>query len=124
MPCCADALQGFWWAHMGWFADGAAAVERPMLDHSNVPDLTSQVFYRFLAATWFPQLLIRHALTQYFGGLSAVVWTLAFPTVWGWHVTFLVNSAAHIWGRQPYNTGGHVEIYSCSMTALTSHTMF
>jgi hypothetical protein len=24
----------------------------------------------------------------------------------GWHSTFLVNSAAHTWGRQPYDTGG------------------
>jgi len=41
-----------------------ACVERPYLDHSNVPDLTKQPFYRFLASTWFVQLIARHIITQ------------------------------------------------------------
>eukprot|EP00879_Flechtneria_rotunda_P014913 GHRR01015583.1.p1 GENE.GHRR01015583.1~~GHRR01015583.1.p1 ORF type:complete len:384 (+),score=68.88 GHRR01015583.1:424-1575(+) len=97
--------EGFWWSHMGWFANQQAACERPTLDHSNVTDLTCQPFYKFLQATWFWQLIARHLITQAFFGTEAVCWTLAFPIVWGWHVTFLVNSAAHLWGYQIYETG-------------------
>lgn len=39
-------------------------------------------------------------------GWGAVVWTNAFPILWGWHTIFLVNSASHLWGRQPYDAGG------------------
>eukprot|EP00878_Enallax_costatus_P017915 GHUV01018837.1.p2 GENE.GHUV01018837.1~~GHUV01018837.1.p2 ORF type:complete len:264 (+),score=45.55 GHUV01018837.1:324-1115(+) len=56
--------EGFWWSHMGWFADAKAQVERPTLDHSNVTDLSGQWFYRFLEATWFWQLIARHLITQ------------------------------------------------------------
>lgn len=45
-------------------AAAQAQVERTTLDHSNVTDLSSQWFYRFLAATWFWQLIARHLITQ------------------------------------------------------------
>lgn len=80
-------------------------MEKALLDHSNVPEMKAQPFYLFLEKTWFLQLLVRHAVTHLLGGTNAVCWTLAVPIVWGWHVTFLVNSAAHIWGDRPYETG-------------------
>jgi fatty-acid desaturase len=56
---------------------------------------------------FFPWLfIIKPYLTYtYLGGMSAVAWSIAVPMVAGWHSTFLVNSAAHVWGRQPYETG-------------------
>jgi stearoyl-CoA desaturase (delta-9 desaturase) len=56
---------------------------------------------------FFPWLfIIKPCLTYtYLGGMGAVAWTIAVPMVAGWHSTFLVNSAAHVWGRQPYETG-------------------
>jgi hypothetical protein len=41
----------------------------------------------------------------YLGGWSGVVWSIAVPMVITWHSTFLVNSAAHVYGRRPYETG-------------------
>ena len=56
--------------------------------------------------TFFPWLFIaKPLLTHYFFGMTGVIWTLAFPLAFGWHATFLVNSACHIWGDRPYDTG-------------------
>jgi fatty-acid desaturase len=62
---------------------------------------------RFMEVFFFPWLfIIKPYLTYtYLGGMEAVAWSIAVPMVAGWHSTFLVNSAAHVWGRQPYETG-------------------
>ena len=38
------------------------------------------------------------------GGMAGLVWR-AFFTALLWNVTWFVNSAAHLWGRQEYKTG-------------------
>ncbi|KAF6260540.1 MGDG specific palmitate delta-7 desaturase [Scenedesmus sp. NREL 46B-D3] len=95
--------EGFFWSHMGWLF----STESSMLDYANADDLKAQWFYRFMEVFFFPWLfIIKPYLTYtYLGGMGAVAWTIAVPMVAGWHSTFLVNSAAHVWGRQPYETG-------------------
>lgn len=61
---------------------------------------------RILEVTFFPVLFILKPIITYrLGGMAAVTWTIAFPLVVGYHSTFLVNSAAHVWGTRPYETG-------------------
>lgn len=88
-----------------------------MLDYVNAPDLKAQWFYRFLEVSFFPWLfVIKPYLTYTFlGGMEAVCWSIAVPMVAGWHSTFLVNSAAHTWGRRPYDTG----VTRCALECLT-----
>lgn len=78
-----------------------------MVEYGNAADLKGQLFYRLLEGPmFFLQLFVlKPILTYHFGGMTAVTWQMAVPLVWGWHITFLVNSAAHVWGRQPYDTG-------------------
>ncbi|MFO0951712.1 MAG: fatty acid desaturase [Isosphaeraceae bacterium] len=38
-------------------------------------------------------------------GTSVFVWGVLVRTVYVWHITWLVNSAAHLWGYQNYETG-------------------
>jgi stearoyl-CoA desaturase (delta-9 desaturase) len=33
-----------------------------------------------------------------------VLWGVFFRTVWGWHSTWLVNSATHLWGTRRFET--------------------
>jgi stearoyl-CoA desaturase (delta-9 desaturase) len=95
-------LQGFWWSHIGWLF----STEASMLDYTNAPDLKAQLFYRIMEVTFFPWLfVIKPYLTYQYGGMEMVCWSIAVPMVAGWHSTFLVNSAAHTYGRQPYDTG-------------------
>eukprot|EP00775_Hariotina_reticulata_P004324 gene4324-4577_t len=95
--------EGFWWSHFTWLF----STEASMLDYANVPDLKNQFFYRMLEVTFFPWLFVLKPLLTYYylGGWGAVAWTQAIPMVAGWHSTWLVNSAAHTYGRQPYDTG-------------------
>lgn len=39
------------------------------------------------------------------GGLDALVWAGCLRIIWVYHVTWFVNSAAHVWGYQDYRTG-------------------
>ncbi|KAI8471268.1 MAG: MGDG specific palmitate delta-7 desaturase [Monoraphidium minutum] len=94
--------EGFWWAHMGWLT----GTEHSLMDYANVPDLKAQAFYRIQVYTFAPLLFIVKPLVAYWlGGMQAVAWGFAFPLVWGYHTTFLVNSASHVWGNRPYETG-------------------
>ena len=38
------------------------------------------------------------------GGFSMVLWGVFFKTVIGWHSTWLVNSATHLWGTRRFET--------------------
>jgi hypothetical protein len=82
-----------------------ANVEGPLLDHANATDLTAQPFYRWLEKSWHHLNTVKILLTWWFGGWQALCWTMCVPLVVGWHATFFVNSASHIWGSRPYVTG-------------------
>jgi len=49
--------------------------------------------------------LVLLCLLQFLFGWGTVLWINDFPILLSWHSTFLVNSASHLWGRQPYDTG-------------------
>jgi len=97
--------RGFWFAHIGWMLRDYPSGE---IDYSVVPDLEKDPVCAW-QHRWYWTL----------------VWTtnLALPLLLGWltgdmlgmfllvgvgrlvlshHVTFFINSLAHMWGRQPY----------------------
>ncbi len=92
---------GFWHAHLGWVLD--PAYDRP--DLSNVKDLTRYPELRFLDRyKWLP--LVGYASVCFaVGGWAAVVWGFVLSTVVLFHATLLINSLAHVWGKQRYATG-------------------
>jgi stearoyl-CoA desaturase (delta-9 desaturase) len=97
--------RGFWFAHMGWMLRDYPAAE---LDFSNARDLERDPLVAFQH---------RHYLGLALGmnfGLPLLV-GLAFGDPWGFlllggllrlvvnhHLTFFINSLAHLWGRRPY----------------------
>nr|XP_043636078.1 palmitoyl-monogalactosyldiacylglycerol delta-7 desaturase, chloroplastic-like [Erigeron canadensis] len=95
---------GFWFSHMGWLFDTGYIIEKYQ-ERNNVEDLKSQAFYRFLRRTYAYHLFAYMALIYTFGGFTYFVWIVGVFTTWGYHVTWLVNSACHIWGYQAWNTG-------------------
>ncbi|CAH9135127.1 unnamed protein product [Cuscuta epithymum] len=97
-------LEGFWFSHMGWVFDVESEKERSERA-TNVADLENQPFYKFLQQTYIVHPAILGALLYAIGGFPYVVWGLGVRGTWGFHVTFLVNSACHIWGNQPWKTG-------------------
>jgi fatty-acid desaturase len=103
---------GPWWAHMFWFCPYFGQEWHRELSTKYAPDLVKDPFMRFLHKTFliwqfaFGGLLF---LIGYYGwdaytGWSFVFWGIFFRMVFVWHVTWLVNSATHIWGYRNYET--------------------
>lgn len=96
--------EGFWWSHMGWLLDNRATLER-VHDRSNASDMMKDPFYNHLQKHYMWHVIAQFAALYALGGLPAMVWGGALRIVWVYHITWFVNSAAHVWGTQQYNTG-------------------
>lgn len=96
--------EGFWWSHMGWLLDHETTLER-VHDRTNASDMYKDPFYKHLEKYYVWHVAAQFAVLFALGGLPAVVWGGALRIVWVYHITWFVNSAAHVWGNQTYNTG-------------------
>ena len=96
--------EGFWWSHMGWLLDNEATIER-VGDRSNAAEMAAQPFYQFLEKTYMWHIAASALGLYLLGGLPFLVWGFCVRTVWVYHITWAVNSVAHCWGKQTYNTG-------------------
>ncbi|XP_004506950.1 palmitoyl-monogalactosyldiacylglycerol delta-7 desaturase, chloroplastic [Cicer arietinum] len=96
-------IEGFWFSHMSWLFDTNAMVER-YGKPTNVGDLEKQSFYRFIRSTYILHPFALGALLYAIGGFPFIVWGMGVRIVWVYHITWLVNSACHVWGNQPWNT--------------------
>jgi stearoyl-CoA desaturase (delta-9 desaturase) len=102
---------GKWWSHMGWILRGALHSETTMLSRY-APDLLRDRFYRWLEVWhWLPITFTGIALavcgTALGGwklGLSWLLWGTLLRITLGFHVTWLVNSATHLWGARRFDT--------------------
>jgi stearoyl-CoA desaturase (delta-9 desaturase) len=90
---------------MDWMLHPDPQFRDRVLLHKFAPDLARHRLYIWLEKfTWVP-ITVWGLLCLYFGGFQAVLWGVFLPTVVGWHATWLVNSATHMWGSQRYSTG-------------------
>ena len=94
------ARRGFWWSHVGWILSERYDATRA----ERVKDLA-----RFPELRWLDRhsLLAPAALATGLylaGGLPWLAWGFFVPVVVAWHVTFSVNSVAHVLGRRRYET--------------------
>ncbi|RWR77401.1 palmitoyl-monogalactosyldiacylglycerol delta-7 desaturase, chloroplastic [Cinnamomum micranthum f. kanehirae] len=97
-------IEGFWYSHMSWIFDTNSVIQR-CGEPSNVSDLEKQSFYRFMRSTYMAHPVALAMLMYAVGGFPFVVWGMGVRIVWVYHITWLVNSACHVWGRQSWNTG-------------------
>jgi stearoyl-CoA desaturase (delta-9 desaturase) len=97
--------RGFWFAHIGWMVREYPS-GKP--DFSNIPDLRRDPMLAFQHRFYVPLVLLTN-----FGIPLAVGWLVG--DLWGvfilagvlrlvvsHHVTFFINSLAHMWGSRPY----------------------
>ena len=96
--------RGFMWAHIMWLFAYDAVLDHPIKHLRYASDLANDPVHRFIERTYVLQTVLLGALLYAWGGLSAVIWGVFLRTVFGYHGTWLVNSAAHIWGYQTYQT--------------------
>ena len=92
--------RGFWWSHVGWILCDkfAPSNQDKIRDFAKYPEL------RFLDKhDWIGPWTL--AVTCYLiGGWSGLLIGFFASTVVLWHVTFTVNSLAHVFGRRVYDT--------------------
>ena len=104
-----NATRGFWWSHFLWIIMDEHVGEP---DYTNVRDLQKDWVVRFqnrfIFSLGFLFGMVAPAAVGYaIGGVGTAiggfVWGGLIRTVFVHHGTFLINSAAHVWGKQPYS---------------------
>lgn len=94
---------GRWWSHMDWMIHPDPTFQSRAILQKWVPDLIRQPFYRKRYVEWLPTSVLATACLI-FGGIPAVLWGVALPVTVGWHQTWAVNSATHLWGYRRFDT--------------------
>ncbi len=97
-------LDGGFWAHMGWIMFGDRLHDGAGTAAKYAPDLAADRFYRWLTKYHYVPLSVVALLLLVFGGWAMAGWGLFVRTVVGLHITWLVNSATHMWGSRRFET--------------------
>jgi stearoyl-CoA desaturase (delta-9 desaturase) len=115
--------ESFFWGHMGWIYTHDAERNRLSTYEKYVPDLLTDPFLRWLhrGHRWVLVYAAHAAAIAAIGfgvgfavmdtpeaavqlGVQVFVWGVLVRTVYVWHITWAVNSAAHRWGYRSYET--------------------
>ena len=100
-----SAKRGFWFSHIGWILRNYKSGEP---DFSNARDLERDPLVRFQHRYYYVLSIgMNIGLPLALGWLVGDVWGVLLlggvvRLVISHHATFLINSAAHTWGTQPY----------------------
>ena len=100
-----NSRKGFWWAHIGWimYRDPQTGVFANYRRFAK--DLVADPFVLLFLDRWYVVLQVALGLALLaWGGWSFVIWGIFVRLVFGWHSTWLVNSAAHKFGYQTYDS--------------------
>jgi fatty-acid desaturase len=117
-------IRSFLWAHIGWILVDSPNLSRYEIYARYAKDILRDPFYRrFENVRVYLGIIYAHWLL-FFGagaaaglalegtsaaavhyGAGALIWGVFVRTVLGWHITWAVNSVAHVWGYQNYETG-------------------
>ena len=106
--------RGFWWSHMWWFLtpENAQTDERVVKDWMKFPELRwiernnlippvilaiSMFLLGWTLQRWWPSLGT--------GPWQMLVWGFLLSTISLYHITYFVNSLAHVIGTQRFETG-------------------
>ena len=111
----------FLWSHVGWMLVEHEELERFGIFERYAKDIIREPFYKWLErrygyvlmTSWILFFAAGFAVELAFGGslasgvqygLSILVWGVIVRTVVVWHITWSVNSLAHMWGYRNYAT--------------------
>lgn len=97
-------LDGFMWAHMSWCMHDNSAISTLEGKKRVSPDLYNDPVHRMLDNGHIVWTLMLAAGLYALGGWPFVIWGIFVRLVLVYHCTWLVNSAAHVWGYRTYAT--------------------
>jgi stearoyl-CoA desaturase (delta-9 desaturase) len=115
-----NAKAGFWHSHIGWLLVRGAKQD----DLSNVPDLWKDPICAWQHRHWIAiAVVVNLTVTLGLGFatghlLGMVVFALLLRVLLLHHFTWLINSAAHTWGSQPWSKG-HTARDNWALSLLT-----
>jgi stearoyl-CoA desaturase (delta-9 desaturase) len=92
---------GFLWSHFGWFIDE----ENFPTEKQSITDLIKYPELVFLNRYDVVVPLLYALMLYFIGGWQYVIWGYFISTVILYHATFLINSLAHTYGKQKFDTG-------------------
>lgn len=101
-----SAKKGFWYSHIGWMLREYQIHRYD--DYSNCRDLQKDAVVMWQHKHYLKIMLSANfGLPLLLGWLNGDIWGMlllagVFRLVVVHHVTFFINSLAHIWGKQPY----------------------
>jgi stearoyl-CoA desaturase (delta-9 desaturase) len=92
--------RGLWYAHQDWIFDPATNPTplNQIRDFARYPELVWLNKWHFVP----PLALVLACFAV--GGWSGVVWGFLISTTLLWHLTYTINSLAHLWGTRRYDT--------------------
>ena len=100
-----DIHRGLLWSHMEWLYKPNDAMLSVEEQQRLAPDLANDPFYRFLEKSNLWWTIGLGVVLLAVGGWSWLVWGVFVRIVITYHITWLVNSAAHYSGYQSFRTG-------------------
>lgn len=101
-----SAGRGFWFSHIGWILRD---YKSHRVDFSNVRDLQDDPVVRWQHRHYLSLVLLTNIALPGLLGLihgdviAGLLLGGLLRLVLSQHITYLINSLAHIWGRQPYS---------------------
>jgi stearoyl-CoA desaturase (delta-9 desaturase) len=101
-----SASRGFWFSHMGWILRNYPSGKR---DFSNIKDIQRDPIAAWQHRNYLTLVLLSNiALPALLGWLhgdiiASLLLAGLLRLVLSQHVTWLINSIAHMWGQQPYS---------------------
>ena len=101
-----NAQEGFWWSHVGWVLHEGAEIEGAprVTDLENDPLVMWQHKY-YVPLAFLMGAILPAGLGALWGDAIGGLLVAGFlRLVIQWHMTFTINSLAHMVGSQPYST--------------------
>jgi fatty-acid desaturase len=95
---------GTYWSHIGWIFRGTAQNQPAVAVQKYSPDLIRDPYLVWLDKYYYATPIFVAIILFAIGGWSMVLAGIFLRTVFGWHMTWLVNSATHLWGTRRFET--------------------
>ena len=92
-------LDGFWYSHMGWLFDDTAGT-----DYSRIQDFAKYPELVWLNKYFLVPPVLLGVVCSLVAGWPGLIVGFFLSTVLCWHITFLVNSLAHVAGKRRFET--------------------
>jgi stearoyl-CoA desaturase (delta-9 desaturase) len=93
--------KGFWYSHVGWIF----TLRHDAADFSTISDLTKYPELRWLERNKYTPAAILAVVCYLWMGWVGLVVGFFWSTVLLYHGSFMINSLAHVFGKQRYVTG-------------------